>query len=237
MTTNRPDVSLIIPVHNEAGILRSAVDGLVTRLQHESWSWEIILAENGSTDETSGLAHALAATHRGLRVMSHPKPNYGEALKAGILQARGAFVICLEIDLCDVDFCRRALATLQRGRDLVVGSKCHPDSRDRRPWLRRLATSTLNALLRGALNFRGTDTHGLKAFRRQALLPVVQQCRVGHNLFASELVIRACRSALRVDEIHLNVAEIRPTPVGLLNRIPHALFDLSRLVLALRWRQ
>ena len=50
-------------------------------------------------------------------------------------------------------------------------------------------------MLRVALDFRGTDTHGLKAFHRETLLPVVEACVIDRDLFASELVIRAGRAA------------------------------------------
>jgi hypothetical protein len=59
---------------------------------------------------------------------------------------------------------------------MVVGSKAMKGSMDQRPLLRRAATRVINGMLRVALDFRGTDTHGLKAFRRGVLLPVVDEC-------------------------------------------------------------
>src|SRR5207302_641726 len=117
---------------------------------------------------TVALARALAAKHPEVRLLSFGLPNYGAALKMGILEARGTYVLCDEIDLCDVDFYQRALAVLERGEaDLVVGSKVMPGSHDRRPVLRRAATQVINGMLRVLVDFRGTDTHGLKAFRRE----------------------------------------------------------------------
>ena len=102
-----------------------------------------------------------------MRTFSCPTPNYGAALRQGIEGARGELVICEEIDLCDLDFHRRALALLRAGEaDLVVGSKVMRGAHDRRPAGRRAATRVYNAALRLTLGFTGTDTHGLKAFRR-----------------------------------------------------------------------
>jgi hypothetical protein len=92
----------------------------------------------------------------------------------------------------------------------------------------------INLLLRLTLAFEGTDTHGLKAFRRDRLLPVIAQCKVEHNLFASELVIRAARAGLSVREIPLRLREIRPPSVGLLHRVPQVLGDLAKLVYIIR---
>ena len=60
---------------------------------------------------------------------------------------------------------------------MVVGSKAMKGASDERPLIRRAATRVLNGMLRVALGFRGTDTHGLKAFRRATLLPVVERVR------------------------------------------------------------
>ncbi len=152
----------------------------------------------------------------------------------GIERARGRFVLCEEIDLCDLDFHRRALALLRAGAaDLVIGSKAMPGAHDRRPLGRRAATRAYNALLRLSLGYRGTDTHGLKAFRRAALLPVVARCIVGHDVFASELVIRAQREGVPMTEIPVELAEKRAPSIHLARRVPRVLGNLARLMAAI----
>src|SRR5499433_2093857 len=165
-----PRISIVIPVYNEEGILASSLADLRERLGELGWSYEILVAENGSRDRTVAIAEQLAKRHPELRVLSLGEANYGAALKRGILEARGDYVICDEIDLCDVDFYRRAMALLEAGQaDMVVGSKRMPGSQDKRPAFRRAATRIVNGMLRVLVDFRGTDTHGLKAFRREAL--------------------------------------------------------------------
>jgi len=221
-----PQLSVVIPVFNEEAILDTALRALHQRLTKSAWSFEILLAENGSNDRTAPIGEQLARELEGVRLLRIPAPNYGRALREGILAARGELVVCDEIDLGDLDFYARALALLATGADMVVGSKRHPDSRDARPWLRRRGTAVINALLHATVDFRGTDTHGLKAFRRAAILPILEACVVEHNLFASELVIRAGRAGLEVREIPLHVREIRPPSVGLIRRVPQVLGDL-----------
>jgi glycosyltransferase involved in cell wall biosynthesis len=233
--SDQPEVSIVIPVFNEEGILRSAIRDLMRDLERFPWSYEILIAENGSADATVELAESLAAEHANIRVDSVGEPNYGLALRRGILRAQGTYVICDEIDLCDTDFYERALDILQAGRaDLVVGSKAMKGAHDERPLFRRAATRVINGMLRVAVGFQGTDTHGLKAFRRQALLDVVDACVVDKDLFASEFVIRAGRSGTPVIEIPVRVAEKRRPAVNLLRRVPNVLKNLVRLTYAIR---
>ncbi len=237
------DVSIVIPVYNEEGILREAVtellEGLATvrgQLHAPELTFEIILAENGSRDRTVELAEHLAAELPEVKTFSLGEPNYGKALRRGILEATGTYVICEEIDLCDADFHRRALEHLRhRDCDMVVGSKAMRGSSDARPLLRRAATKIINGILRVALDFRGTDTHGLKAFRRETLLPVVEECVIDRDLFASELVIRAGRADLHVIEIPIKLAEKRPPAINLVKRVPNVLRGIAKMTYVIRF--
>ena len=231
-----PRISVVIPIYNEEAILESAVKDLLDRLGRFEPSFELILAENGSKDRTVALAEELAARFPEVRTFSLGEPNYGKALKRGILDARGEIVVCDEIDLCDTDFYARALVLLDaRDADLVVGSKVLDTSSDERPMLRHVATLVINGMLRISLGFKGTDTHGLKAFRRAALVPVVERCIIDKDLFASELVIRAERAeGVRVREIPVRVLEKRPPSIHLFRRVPNVLKGIARLIVAIR---
>ena len=238
-----PDVSIVIPVYNEEGILREAVTELLDGLEavraalgRPAMSFEIILAENGSSDATAELAAHLASERPEVRTFSLGEPNYGKALRRGILEARGTWVICEEIDLCDRDFHRRALEHLLHGdADFVVGSKAMKGASDHRPVFRRVATRVINGMLRVALDFHGTDTHGLKAFARAVVLPIVEACVIDRDLFASELVIRAGRGGVRVIEIPVRLAEKRPPAINLVKRVPNVLRGMAKLTYVIRF--
>jgi glycosyltransferase involved in cell wall biosynthesis len=235
-TAAGPHISIVIPVYNEEAILEAAVKDLLDRLSEFDFSYELILAENGSKDATVALATELSKRFPAVRSFSLGEPNYGKALKRGILEAHGEIVICDEIDLCDTDFYRRALALLEkREADLVVGSKVLDSSSDERPFMRHFATLVINGMLRVSLGFKGTDTHGLKAFRRASLVSVVERCIVDKDLFASELVIRAERSgSVRIKEIPVRVLEKRPPSIHLFRRVPNVLKGIARLFVAIR---
>ena len=230
-----PRLSIVIPVYNEARILASAVAELSQALDERHLPWEMVLAENGSRDETPEILARLTQKDARIRSLHVARPNYGAALKEGILAARGELVVCDEIDLGDLRFYDAALAVLEdKGVDLVVGSKAAKGAVDRRPMLRRVATRVHNGILRLLLGFQGTDTHGLKAFRRERLLPVVQACVVDRDVFASELVIRAWRAGLKVLEIPIALREKRKPTVDLYKRVPNVLRNVAKLVWVVR---
>ncbi|MBI3182530.1 MAG: glycosyltransferase family 2 protein [Myxococcales bacterium] len=232
-----PHLSVVIPVYNEASIVASAGEELAQELSRRGIDFEIVFAENGSTDSTPQILEELCARDPRLRWFHSEEPNYGAALKRGILEARGELLVCDEIDLCDLVFYDRALPLLERGEaDLVVGSKAAKGASDERPLIRRLATRAHNRLLRVTLGFRGTDTHGLKAFRREKLLPVVDRCVVDMDVFASELVVRAWRDGIPVVEIPIQLHEKRRPSIHLFRRVPNVLKNVGKLVWVIRVR-
>ncbi len=230
-----PELSVVIPCYNEEAILRASVQELHAGLAQLGRTFEILISENGSRDATRTIAGELADELAEVRGIFSDEPNYGKALRRGIEQARGTFVLCDEIDLCDIDFHKRALVILDADEaDFVVGSKAHRDANDQRPLIRRAATQVMSGLLRVMLGFKGTDTHGLKAFRRAAVLDTVQRCVVDKDLFASELVVRAERYHVRVVEIPIQIAEKRPPSIHLFKRVPNVLKNLVRLAYVIR---
>lgn len=236
--TESPKVSIVIPIYNEQGILRSSVVDLIDRLKAFDLSYELVLAENGSVDATVAICEELALRFPQVRFFSVGSPghgNYGLALRHGMLDARGTYVFCDEIDLCDTDFYARALELLDAGTaQLVIGSKLADGARDERPLLRHAGSLVINGMLRVALGFKGTDTHGLKAFRRDALVSVIESCIVDKDLFASEFVIRAERAGVVIHEIPVRVNEKRAPSIHLFRRVPNVLGNLAKLFVAIR---
>jgi glycosyltransferase involved in cell wall biosynthesis len=239
LPVENPRISVVIPVYNEEGILSASVSDLMYKLEQspklDLSEFEIILSANGCKDRTVEIANELIERFPRLRLLQSDEPNYGKALRQGIEAAQGDFVICDEIDLCDVDFYERALYRLrEEGYDMVVGSKRLERSFDKRPPFRRFASSVVTWMLWLATGFEGTDTHGLKAFNRKRLLEAVRACVVDRDMFASEFVIRAGRMGFRVTEIPLEVIEKRAPSINLSKRVPRVLRQMVTLAWVIR---
>lgn len=221
-----------MPAYNEADYLDAAVRDVASAPEVD----EVVIAENGSTDGTPELARRLAAEVPGVVSLSLGTPDYGAALRAGLLAATGDVVVNFDVDYYDLAFLRAAIERVGRpdGPAILVGSKMAPGARDERPLSRRLITSVFTLLLRRGLGLQVSDTHGMKALARERVLPVVEQCRFGTDLFDTELVLRAERAGLPVAEIPVAVIESRPSRTSIVRRGVRTVRGLVRLRAALR---
>jgi glycosyltransferase involved in cell wall biosynthesis len=230
------DVSIVIPVYNEEGIISAALADLTEKLRDVDFKYEIIVAENGSKDQTVAIAQDFAKRHPEVSVFSIGEPNYGKALKEGIFKAKGTYVICDEIDLCDTGFYQAALQKLaHEDYQFVVGSKRAMGAKDKRPLYRRVATQVLNGMLNVAVGFEGTDTHGLKAFKKADIIDLVEECVVDRDMFASELTVRVHRAKRKWVEIPIELIEKRPPSISLFKRVPNVLKNIARLTMIIRF--
>ena len=227
--------SVVVPIYNEAGIVEDCLSRMVADFRTIGAPFEVVACENGSTDGTAHLVDEAQRRHPELRVDHLATADYGLALKHGMATAKREIVVIVNVDFWDLAFVRQAMARLDVF-DLVIGSKVMDGATDRRPVMRRLITRSFNAFLRLAFGFRGTDTHGVKVYRRAALEGVVDRCVTDQWIFDTEFVLRAQRAGKRVLELPVSVSEIRaPGYYSLLKRTPRTLRNLLALRLSL-WR-
>jgi len=226
-----PTLTVVIPIHNEASYLPGALADLRAQLDSLGERYEVILAENGSTDGTARVAADLAAAHPAVRVLNLPEPNYGAAMRAGFRAAAGRWVVNFDIDYFSGQFLRAALA-LAGDADLVLASKRAPGADDRRSRFRRLGTGGFNLLLRLLFRSRVSDTHGMKMVSRPVVEDIVPLVRSTLDLFDTELVIRAERAGYRIAEVPAVVEEQREARSTFLSRVPRTLAGLARI----RWQ-
>jgi glycosyltransferase involved in cell wall biosynthesis len=230
----RPALSFVLPSHNEITLLGSTITNLVTGLDERQLSYEILIVENGSTDGTLRLARMLAAQLETVRLLHLPIGNYGAALAEGFKAARGEVVVSFDVDYYDLAFLDAALRILEDEKvAIVLASKRAPGASDRRPIHRRVLTAGFTASLHLLLSLEVTDAHGMKALRRETVAPFVEQCRLRKSLFDVELVVRATRGGLKVEELPATVVERRPPRSGIAQRTVESFLGALRLRLIL----
>jgi glycosyltransferase involved in cell wall biosynthesis len=227
-------LSIVMPAHNEEGYLESAVKTVVAGLRDRAVRFEVVIAENGSSDGTAHEAAQLTRTFPEVRDLHAPTADYGRALKAGFLAARGGVVANFDVDFVDLGFLDQALKLVCSDQAaVVVGSKRSPGAQDQRAFGRRAVTAVFSTVLRYGFGLHVSDTHGVKVLMRAPLLPLVQGCEFGGDIFDTELIIRAERAGLTVRELPVSVADQRPPRTPIILRIPRSLAGLIRLRLAL----
>ena len=195
------EVSILMPCLNEAETIAGCVREALAALAAAGVKGEVLVADNGSSDESPALARAAGA-----RVVEVPGRGYGNALAGGIAAARGRYVLMGDADgSYDFGELPRFLGALRGGADLAMGCRL-PAGGGRilpgaMPWKHRWIGNPLLTFL-GRLFFTAPihDFHcGLRAFRREALLGLGLQCP-GME-YASEMVVRATFARLVVTEV------------------------------------
>jgi glycosyltransferase involved in cell wall biosynthesis len=207
-----PLISFVIPCLNEAGTIASVIGECQLGGDSLGVAYEIIVADNGSTDGSREIAE-----RNGARVLEVPVRGYGAALSAGIRSAKGTYILMGDAD-STYDF-RQAgefVAKLQQGFELVMGNRFRGTiAPGAMPFLHRhLGNPVLSALGRLFFGIKIGDFHcGLRGFERDSIIGLNLHC-TGME-FASEMVIKSSLMDLRTAEIPTN---LRPNPPG---RIPH----------------
>ena len=228
-----PSLAVVVPIHNEAGFLPEAVPRLLAALDQVDAECGVILAENGSSDDTAAVALRAGGGDPRVTVLRLPEPDYGAAMRAGFLAARTDWVANVDIDYFSADFLTAALA-LGGEADVILASKRAPGAEDRRGLVRRMGTLVFNILLRVLLGSRVSDTHGMKVIRREVIAALAPAVISTKDLFDTELVIRAERAGYRIREIPAVVEELRQTRSSLIKRVPRTVRGLWRIRRALR---
>jgi len=228
-------LTVVMPAFNEAEILETSVKTVVEGLRERGDAFEVVIVENGSTDGTNAIADSLATSFPEVRVEHLAVADYGRALRAGLLTARGEIVVNFDTDFFDLDFLAAAIARVREpnGPTIVVGSKRGEGASDSRAPLRKLATAVFSTVLRVAFGLHVSDTHGIKAMRRAAVEPFARACTFGQDLFDTELILRVERAGLQTAEIPVGVEELRPARTSIARRVPRTLLGLVKLRIAL----
>jgi glycosyltransferase involved in cell wall biosynthesis len=197
------ELTVLMPCLNEVKTIATCIGKALRFFADHGIDGEVLVVDNGSTDGSARIAEAAGA-----RVVSHDIKGYGSALKRGIGEARGRFVIMGDAD-DTYDFARldEFVDLLRRGHDLVMGSRLRGVIAKRvMPWMHRyVGTPALTAVMNLVYRTGISDTNcGLRGFRRDAVERLDLRCN-GME-FASEMVIRASQEGLTIAETPIDYA-------------------------------
>ncbi len=166
-----PDISVVIPLRNEAPSLSELHRELTETLGASGQSYELILVDDGSTDDTYGILADLHAGDPHVRVI-RLRRNFGQtaAFSAGFARARGRYIVTSDGDLQnDPADIPAMIGKLDEGYDIVCGWR-----RDRKDsWIRRLPSMVANWLIARTTGVRLHDSGcSLKVFRSEVIKPL-----------------------------------------------------------------
>jgi glycosyltransferase involved in cell wall biosynthesis len=229
------DVSVVFPALNEADIIESAVEALSQALTAYGCTYEIIIAEDGSTDGTDKKAAALAEKHGFVRHLHGEKRlGRGRALKNSFKQSNGNVLIYMDVDLAtDLKHLGPLIdAVSVEGYQLATGSRMLSQSKVKRTFTRGFASKTYNFMVRLILGSKVKDHQcGFKAFQRESTLELLDEVEANHWFWDTEILVRAQRKGYRVKEIPVEWSSGRETKVRLFKDS----FDMGWQILVL-WK-
>jgi dolichyl-phosphate beta-glucosyltransferase len=127
---DRPFVSIIIPLHNEQHRMYENITKVIRYGEkYLGMQFEILLVDNGSTDDTYLFAKQLQATYRPVRAFTLAQRSKALAVRHGMLQARGVWRYMCDVDLStSIEELYRFMDISRDGWDIIIGSREHPDS-------------------------------------------------------------------------------------------------------------
>jgi dolichyl-phosphate beta-glucosyltransferase len=165
--------SIVIPAYNEAKRLPRTLQPILAFIQANSWDAEVIVVNDGSTDDTAGVVRSFFAANAHVSLIDHPvNCGKGQSIGDGVQRATGDIILFTDADnSTPIEDAKKLLQAIERGADIAIGSRWV----DRKlqvqpqPWYRRLNGRVYNLLLRSILGLEYKDTqNGFKAFTRCA---------------------------------------------------------------------
>lgn len=199
--SGRPWVSVVIPAYNEERRLPSTLRIVVAHLRARKLPFEVVVADDGSRDETADLAGEIGPEVRVLRL---PHRGKGAAVRAGVLAANGDLLLVTDADLSTPIVELDRLVDALRRCEVAIGSRHVAGSRVavRQRLDRRLMGRAFNLLVQALLLPGLRDTQcGVKLFRRDVAMAVFERCRAEGFAFDVEVLSLARQLGYRVAEV------------------------------------
>ena len=203
--TDSDHLSVVIPAYNEAAVIGSTLESVVSSLTAGGVSHEILVVDDGSTDATASLVRQAAERRPQIRLLASGHQGKGGAVKHGVLAATGRYVLFLDADYSTrIEEWEKLRPWLTKGYEVVIGSRRMGGAEivRRQSSLRRFLGSGFLWLTNAMLSIGVTDvTCGFKAFDTDVARTLFERQRLNGWGFDAEVLFLARRFGYRVKEV------------------------------------
>ena len=230
--------SIVIPAYNEGERIGTTLDKIRNYLASKRFIAEVVVVDDGSTDNTPGLLRAAAAGWAEFRILTNARNRgKGFSVRRGVLEAKGAFVLFSDADLSGpIEEADKLMAALESAAaDVAVASRALDRGLVgvRQPLRREYAGRFFNMLVRLFTGLKIRDTQcGLKLFRRGSTRHAFESQQVTGFGFDPELLFLIERRGGKVVEVPVRWNDNPATKVRFLRDSAQMFLDL----VAVRWR-
>lgn len=212
-------VSLVLPAYNEVDYLTPAVEKTIQTLNTFTDCYEIIIAEDGSTDGTAERAKKLVQKYPCVsHIHREARLGRGTALNNAFSQSRGEVMVYMDLDLAtDLKYLQPLIEALTlEGYDFSTGSRMMTQSKAERTFSRGFSSKAYNFLVRHMLGSKLRDHQcGFKGFKRDPLMSVMGEVEATHWFWDTEIMVRAHRHGYKIKEIPVEWKSGKDTKVSL----------------------
>ncbi|MBE0521436.1 MAG: glycosyltransferase family 2 protein [Candidatus Methanoperedenaceae archaeon] len=232
------EVSIVLPAYNESSRLESTVGRTAALLREITSSFEIIIAEDGSTDGTDRIGEALAQKFDFVvHLHSDKRQGRGRALNRAFSVSKGEILAYIDVDLAtDMKHLPELIQYIRDGYDFATGSRMLPESNVKRPLKRGFASKGFNFLARLMLGSKLYDHQcGFKSFKRTALFELMDSVKDTHWFWDTELFVRAQRAGYKVKEFPVEWRQGGATKVNLVKDVFGMGSQIFRLWFEFSW--
>jgi len=239
----KPSVTIVIPVYNEEIELSDRIETLVGYCKTHidpHYDWEIVIADNASTDKTFAIANKLVKKHPRVQVLHLDKKGRGRAVKYAWTKSKADFMAYMDVDLStDLRHFPGLLQSLERGYDIAIGTRNVTGSRVYgRSLLRTITSKGYIALIKLFFWVRFTDAQcGFKAVTKDVVKTIIPHIKDNAWFFDTEFLIYAEKSHLRIYEEPVTWIDNPGSTVRVLKTAHGDLEGLKRLFFTRPWKQ
>jgi glycosyltransferase involved in cell wall biosynthesis len=202
----RPSHSIIIPAYNEAQRIPRTLEPIVKFIEAKSWNAEVIVVNDGSTDDTAEVVRKFASRHPAIILIDNlANCGKGQAIRDGVRRATGDIVLFTDADnSTPIEDAEKLIRAIEEGADIAIGSRWvdRKLQMQPQPWHRRLNGRIYNLLLRSILGLDYKDTqNGFKAFTLAAAKTIFGLQRIAGWGFDAEALYVAHQFGFTVREV------------------------------------
>ena len=205
------EVSIVLPAYNEASRIERCIREVTRAVNAFSVSYEIIVAEDGSTDGTEKVVENLSRSNPQLRLLHSPvRLGKGKAIKKALASAEGDIIVFMDVDLStSLKYLPQIVTLAQKHRGMAIGSRHVDGSKVQRRFSRTLFSLSYNLFVR--MLFRdGVHDHqcGFKAMSREVAAVVLDKTESDGFFFDTEMILWCKKLDFPVTEVGVEWTEI-----------------------------